>query len=239
MKNIAMNPIIIKRILRFLITGWFCSSILYGQAKFNLVGGIKFDFGEVNLGTTVQRILTIKNDGTDTLIITNVSASCGCTGTLLSNDHITPGDSGALSISFNSKKFSGKVEKAVTMNTNDPQNKKVRIIFVANIVTILEFEPEYLFFRSKPDSETTQMLTLKNSSPEPLRILSVKSDLESVSLSVSENEIEPGKIAKLTASLHPRAPGTIKGNIEIKTDNPKVSRFNVRVVALITGKTSP
>ncbi len=66
------------------------------QPKFTLDGGMAFDFGELYTTTPVEKTLRISNSGSDTLRITNVSGSCGCTGTLLSASEIPPGGSGTL-----------------------------------------------------------------------------------------------------------------------------------------------
>jgi hypothetical protein len=229
-----------RKIIFLILSLLSCTPILlFGQPKFNLIGGTRFDYGEINVSTTVQRILTIKNDGTDTLIISDVSASCGCTGTLLSNDHIAPGDSGALSISFDSKKFSGKVEKAVSMNTNDPSNKKVRIIFSANVISLLAIEPDYLFIKAPIETTTTSTVYVKNTSTEPIRLLSAKSDLDNFSITIAKNKIAPDTYTEITVKYKSSKTGVVKGNIEIKTDNAKISTLNIRVVTLVTGKSTP
>ena len=82
---------------------------LHSQPALTVVGGTRFSFGDITSTSPVERIVTLRNTGTDTLVIEDVLAICGCTGTLLSSDHIAPHDSGSLSISFNPGSFSGKV----------------------------------------------------------------------------------------------------------------------------------
>ena len=63
--------------------------------------------------------------GTDTLIIGRVHSSCGCTAALVSNDEIAPGDSAEIKATFRSKGFSGKVEKKIYVDTNDPAHYRI------------------------------------------------------------------------------------------------------------------
>lgn len=210
-------------------------ALLWGQPKFRMVGGTKFNFGQVYTGKTVKHNLLIENPGTDTLVITDVSASCGCTGTLMSNSHIAPGDTGILSISFDSRRFSGDIEKTVSMNTNDTTQSHVRVTFVANVVKTLELIPEYVVFRTPLDSASTQEVSFKNIGITPVRILSISSSQpDLVTVKASATEIKPGDDATLTCMLKPKSPGTLNGTITITTDHPKMPMIDVRFFGLVS-----
>lgn len=77
-----------------------------------------YDFGTVNEGEVVEGIFKISNKGKTDLIITNASASCGCTVPDWPKDPIKPGDSGELKFSFDSKGRTGKQSKTITLQTN-------------------------------------------------------------------------------------------------------------------------
>jgi hypothetical protein len=220
--------------LVLMLLGW--PAFLAGQAKFGISPGTQFDFGEVYTGLTVKQLFIITNSGTDTLIITDIGASCGCTGTLLSNNHIAPRDSGTLAISFNSKQFTGKVEKTVSMLTNDTAHRRVEIKFTANVLKIIDVSPEYFFVKGLKDSTTTQSVTLKNVSAEPITFLSVKTTLTALSVKLGSTSIKPGESTQLTITITPGATGTISGNIEISTDHPKVPQLNVRFFGYVRDK---
>ena len=198
------------------------------QPKMNIVGGTRLDFGDVFIGSTVKRSLTIRNQGTDTLRLSELSTSCGCTAALTSTDRIAPGDSGSLMISFDSKKFSGTVEKAVTMNTNDTTQRKVRIIFKAHIVRTMELTPEYFFYNADPDSPAVKTIAIKNTSSQNIHILSVKSPFDYFSLALSTDIIRPGETANLVGTVKSGKSGTHNGDVEILTDHPKLPQVNVR-----------
>ena len=224
-----------KTILRIFLMTCILPCLLMSQSKFNLVGGTRFDFGELYYGIA-KKVLTIKNDGKDTLSLWNISASCGCTGTLMSNDRILPNDSGFLSITFNTKNISGQAEKAVSLETNDPDQKKVHIVFTANVVGVMDLQPEYLYYQARLDSTATQTITVKNRGTSMFNILSATSSLENISLKLSQTRLKPAEEATVTAVLTPKMKGTFKGNIEIKTDNQKVPSVVVRVVGLVIEK---
>jgi hypothetical protein len=77
-----------------------------------------YDFGTVNEGEVVEGIFKITNKGKTDLIITDASASCGCTVPEWPKDPIKPGDSGELKFSFDSKGRTGKQSKSITLQTN-------------------------------------------------------------------------------------------------------------------------
>ncbi len=77
-----------------------------------------YDFGVVNEGEVVEGVFKITNIGKTDLIITDASASCGCTVPEWPKDPIKPGDSGELKFSFNSAGRTGNQSKSITLQTN-------------------------------------------------------------------------------------------------------------------------
>ena len=116
-----MKTIWIHTILFFILF----SSNLVSQPKLKIPIGTKFSFGDIVLTSKVQKSVVLKNIGKDTLDISNVHATCGCTAAMLSNNRIAPRDSGMLNITFDASRFSGTVQKGVTFNTNDPKQLAV------------------------------------------------------------------------------------------------------------------
>src|SRR5678815_4363893 len=61
------------------------------------------DFGDIPSGDKVEHTFKFKNTGTQPLIITNVQVTCGCTTPKgWARDPIAPGESGEITIAFNS-----------------------------------------------------------------------------------------------------------------------------------------
>jgi len=74
----------------------------------------------VQSGSIVTHAFRLTNAGDETLKITNVMTSCGCTTTTLSKSELAPGESIDLEAEVNTTGFSGNVEKTVTVQSNDP-----------------------------------------------------------------------------------------------------------------------
>ncbi len=227
-----MKPFFIVTALSLLL-----SATAFSQPKMKIPTGDKFTFGDIVMTSKVEKSITIKNLGKDTLIISDIGATCGCTAAMMSNNRIAPRESGMLNVTFDASRFSGLVEKGVNFHTNDPKNQVVSLKFTANVVRVIELDPEYLMFsHGVVDSPMTVEVTIKNISEKPIKILSVKSASGIITTNLSTKVIEPNQEAQLECTLTPKTAGTTKGYIELKTDNPKLRSHNIRFFAFAKSK---
>ena len=77
-----------------------------------------FDFGTVKEGETVSRTYTFVNEGKAPIILSQVSASCGCTTPSFTQAPVLPGKKGEIKVSFDSNGQVGKQQKIVTVVSN-------------------------------------------------------------------------------------------------------------------------
>lgn len=77
-----------------------------------------YDFGEVKEGEVVERVYTYTNTGTAPVILSQVSASCGCTTPSYTQTPVLPGKTGEIKVSFDSNGQVGKQQKIVTIASN-------------------------------------------------------------------------------------------------------------------------
>ncbi len=82
-----------------------------------------FEFGTVTEGEIVTHTFSFENTGSEPLIITDAKGSCGCTVPSKPTAPIAPGDSGEITVQFNSKNKQGPRNQKVTItaNTNPAQ----------------------------------------------------------------------------------------------------------------------
>ena len=81
-----------------------------------------YDFGKIIQGEKVNYSFKFKNTGKADLIITNASASCGCTIPEYPKEPIAPGKEGVIKVVYNSEGKSGIQNKTVTIITNTIPN---------------------------------------------------------------------------------------------------------------------
>ncbi len=225
--------------LRLFAAAVVVAPFLHAQPKITVVGGNRFALGDVYNGATAHHLVTFRNEGKDTLLIKAVNVACGCTGTILSNDHIPPGDTGSVAVSFNSAAFVGPVEKSITLTTNDPANGHLAVYFTANAVRIFMFDPEYIFLRSGSDSTTRRTITITNTCTRTVRIRSAVPTPDILTVGLSKDVLEPGEDATLTATLKGTTPGTQAGNIELSIDFPGIPSMSLRFFAWTQEKERP
>lgn len=77
-----------------------------------------FDFGQVKEGEVVEHVYAFTNTGTSPVILSRVSASCGCTTPSYTQTPILPGKTGEIKVSFDSNGQVGKQQKIVTVVSN-------------------------------------------------------------------------------------------------------------------------
>jgi len=87
-------------------------------AKVEWLDGMDKDFGKMEEGKTLEVSFRFKNVGDKPLIISNVSASCGCTVPETPKKPYQPGETGVIKASFNSAGKSGAQAKQVNVFAN-------------------------------------------------------------------------------------------------------------------------
>lgn len=95
-----------------------------GEKQYTTLSFEKYEhnFGKVFQGTDNKYVFRVKNTGTAPLIISEASASCGCTVPKKPEEPIAPGQTGEIEVIFSPKPGqSGVQSKTVTIKANtDP-----------------------------------------------------------------------------------------------------------------------
>ncbi len=79
---------------------------------------IEYDFGTINEGKVVEHVFDFTNNGQSPLVISNITASCGCTSPEWTKTPINPGEKGMVKVVFNSTAKSGAQAPTVTIQAN-------------------------------------------------------------------------------------------------------------------------
>jgi hypothetical protein len=77
-----------------------------------------YEFGQIKEGEKVTHEFKFTNNGTVPLIISNATASCGCTVPEYPKEPIAPGAAGVIKVVFNSEGKPGMQQKVVTITSN-------------------------------------------------------------------------------------------------------------------------
>jgi hypothetical protein len=88
-----------------------------------------YDFGKIKDGEKVSYDFKFKNEGNTPLIIKDATATCGCTVPEWTKEPIGPGQSGKISVIFDSSGKSGLQDKVITITANTvPAQTQIHII---------------------------------------------------------------------------------------------------------------
>lgn len=92
----------------------------------------KFDFGTIKEGEVVKHTFQFKNTGNQTLIISEVKVTCGCTTPDWTRTPVAPGQTGYITAQFNSTGKPGQNHKVITVVSNSVTGN-VPLSFVTNV----------------------------------------------------------------------------------------------------------
>lgn len=90
------------------------------------------DFGRITEGESIAYSFHFRNTGKSDLVISNCSASCGCTVADYPKKRIAPGEEGYVTVSFNSRGKIGQQYQEVTVLSN-AQPSRVMLKITAQV----------------------------------------------------------------------------------------------------------
>ena len=179
----------------------FIVSCSVAQPHIVVRGDSILDFHTMFAGEVRSQRVTIVNTGSSNLIIEHVNAPCHCSTTQLQSKIIPPHDSTFLTLTFDSRNYSGEVQKYVNVVSNDLPRRNSFVRFQVNVVQVMEAKPAFLYFGTvSVGQKGMRSLVLKNLGKVPLKIRSVETGDDSiVTVALSKKKIAPGDSITLTA----------------------------------------
>jgi hypothetical protein len=200
--------------------------------RLEFAGNSNFNFGDIYRGQKVTHVFTIKNSGNDTLVIKNVSASCGCTAAMASTSVVPPKSTSKLDVTFNSEGYGGPAHKTVTVISNDPVNPSQQVNITANVLLVLEPDPSYLFIQNAiVDSVSSSLIKLTNVTRKPVKVLSAEGNLDGLQADIMKKTLKPKETTELRVSYKPHRAGPVFGEIVVTTDFRPQPTVLVRLTA--------
>ena len=92
------------------------------------------DFGDIEKGKPVSYQFSFVNTSKETVLLTNVKASCGCTATNYTKTPIKPGEKGMVEATYNAA-APGAFNKTVTVTTSEANASPKVLIIKGKVVT--------------------------------------------------------------------------------------------------------
>lgn len=182
-----------------------------------------YDFGRVDSGEIVKHDFVFTNTGDHLLVVQDVRPGCGCTAVGGWDKQVEPGQTGHISIQFNSSGYSGTVHKTVTVLCNETNRPNVYIGLQGAIWKAFDVSPAYAVFNVMPEQPTNQSLVIKitSNNDQPVTV----SDPASTSpvFKTELKTVQEGKAYELVVTVDSsEVSGTTSGQITLKTSSAKM-----------------
>jgi hypothetical protein len=226
MKNIKILSLIIIVIVSL-------TYISFAQPQIDISSGATYDWGNVRPGQNpLNGKFIIKNTGNDTLRITKVQPSCGCTSAPLQKYELAPNESTELNVSLNISSYEGHIEKYIDIYSNDMTAPQKRLTLLANIERIIKVEPGNVvsFMQMTVGKTQTQSVQIKNYGDKDVELTISEYYPKTLLLKFESPKIlKKGESYPLDITINADKPGIIKGRILIKTNNSEIPELPIYI----------
>jgi hypothetical protein len=187
------------------------------------------DFGKIEPDQTVKHTFTFRNEGDALLVIANIRASCSCTGTLLSQSEIPPGEEGSIEVTYNSKGQSGGVKKkTITVQSNDPRQPNTQLAITAEVTVPVEVRPQMVYWPVEQGKQSSQTVALLHQPDIPVNITGLEVSSPAFAASFGPREADDGPGYDISITCDGNLPmGRFSHMLTITTDNPAYATLKV------------
>jgi hypothetical protein len=208
-----------------------CTFSLTAQPKI-VVSSEKIDLGTIYNGIAKQAEIKLTNAGKDTLKITAVQSSCGCTTVKQPKSELAPGESDMVKVEFNSTGFRGPATKHVYISSNDPGKPMVNVVLNAEIKEELEpsTKSNVLWLGTvQMGKSVTETISFTNVSGRQIKVKGVSAKNPGISVKFEPESLKPSEEVKLTITVTQKTEGYLNEEIFIETDSKNQPRVPLRI----------
>jgi hypothetical protein len=156
-------------------------------------------------GPETTHTFTLRNAGDQPLELGEIISGCGCAVTRLEHRILMPGAKTTLEVRLNLRGRSGRLEKDITVRSNDPKTPVFRLGIQGDIESVFALSPTAAMFGTvAPDLAATQTVTLTFPGAAGARVTAVTTDTPW--LAVSAAEAATGRAWRVTVRTVPPYP---------------------------------
>src|SRR5262249_2933501 len=141
------------------------------------------------------------NVGDQTLEISAVQPSCGCTTAGEWTKKVEPGQTGTIPLQFNSASYTGPVTKQVTVTSNDKAHSPLALQIKGTIWRPIEITPQFAVLNVMPEAATNPATKVRilNNLETPLAVWSAECNNTNFVITLHTNQ--PGKEYELEVGM--------------------------------------
>lgn len=214
------------------VGGLFLVAPVHAAPRAVMVEPIK-DFEVVPQGEHIKHAFEIRNEGDETLAITDVRPACGCTVARY-DKQIAPGGVGRIDADVDTVSFNGVIAKTISVYTNDPDNPRLELVVKADVRPHIAVEPGFARF-SYVQGETVGVISQLLWVPDGGDVGIVKIDTPYDHINVRHREAKTqerkegtGKQWVIDIELAADAPiGALRDFVEVHLDHPQQKKIQI------------
>jgi len=179
-----------------------------------------YDFGDIGIKTVNICHFKFTNIGKGTLIIKEVSATCGCTVPALQKQEYASGESGSVEVRFTAPGAEGDTVKHLYIRSNDKQMPEAELIIKAKVLARVKFEPELMKLSLKEENAGCPPIKLDSTDGVPFAVTRFEATADCLTADFDPNA------AATEIVLHPKVnPAMLRkvlnGRISIGLSHPQ------------------
>lgn len=211
-----------------------------------MVNKKSIDFGVIARGSHSSFRVVITNIYKETVHISDVRTTCGCSAGKPSKRTLLSRETGFIEVTMDTRKFTRRKDSNLIVTFDKPLLAELRIPITAYIRTDVVFEPGFVNFgKIDQGTESKRKVTISYAGRDDWQIKEVRSKNKNVAGKVVETSRGNGRVGyDLFISLAPSVPaGVIRERLMLITDDAKSPQVPIlvegRVEADITVTISP
>jgi len=193
-----------------------------------------YNFGKVDSGTAVKHDFVFTNTGNQTLEISGVRPSCGCTTAGNWDKTVASGQTGKIPVQFNSGGYGGEVHKQVFITCNDATKPNITLNLQGTVWKPISVVPAYALFNLKPEGQSneTRVVRIINNTDQPVTVSDPSCGNPAFQMEIQT--VQPGKVFELrVTAIASRISGTLSAPITLKTSSPRMPTVSLAAFAML------
>ncbi|MFZ1728933.1 MAG: DUF1573 domain-containing protein [Bacteroidota bacterium] len=212
-----------------------CTAQQEGGARLVVEDNATHSFGTITHSDRPEHRFVLRNTSEDTVRITSVKASCGCTAAVVSGGTLPPGGTSTVDVKFTPpRSTNGHVAKTISVYTEGDPQKQYLLRIDAEIRSAFTVSPEKIEMGTLiTRNVATTTLRLTNASSDTQRIVDIQGalavenrgydgtqppqvlNIDEVKSTPHEFTLAPGESQDITVSFFPIYEGKLMGSLVI------------------------
>lgn len=188
------------------------------------------NYGNRRSGDIIRHTFRIENTGTETLKISGIRSSCGCTSPQKDGIRILPGETGELPVRINLRGRTGPQSQRIRFYSNDPRHPTYTLKLDGVATPDISVEPRTLNMGMvNPDQPAPGTVVLRSTRKRPFDVINVRTQRKRLNVKVVTSE------DRLTTELQV-TPNSVKGQgqftdvILLETADPEKKEERILVM---------